>query len=153
MQNICSIIAYGYSIDASQNIIPASLHSRLGHGIGEDGLCIQGIDSFIQFDLADFIRLKTLKCEDPTIKIGSIQLNEGFEIYGSNQLGLLGTLLYTYINTTNPKEMTKELIIPSYNSAFASLIIYGMIPYRFISVKAQMENNIVVINLSFSHCN
>jgi hypothetical protein len=111
------------------------------------------IDSlhFAQIDLGDFIRAKTLKCADPTIKIGSIQVEEGFQIYGSNVLGQIGQLLYTYINTNSDtnSNASREFVIPSYNTtdltSSGDLFKYGTLPFRYISVTAIHGN--VTLNL------
>jgi hypothetical protein len=106
---------------------------------------------FAQIDLGDFIRAKNLKCADPTIKIGSIQVDEGFAIYGSNTLGQKGVLLYTYTNTIDNTDInaSKEIIIPSYNTSnltsSGDLYKYGSIPFRYISVTALVSN--VTLNL------
>jgi len=106
---------------------------------------------FVQIDLGDFIREKTAKCTDPTIKIGSIQLNEGFEIYGSNTLGVIGQLLYSYKNTIDNSEanVAKQFIIPSYNTTIlgpsGDLYKYGSVPFRYISITASTAD--VTLNL------
>jgi len=55
-------------------------------------------------------------------------MNEQVMIYGSNILGTLGTLLYTYTNTSgnnNDNNASQEIIIPSYNSTnFTNTGIY-----------------------------
>ena len=111
------------------------------------------IDSahFAQIDLGDFIRYKTPKCQDPTMKIGSIQLGEGFAIYGSNTLGQKGQLLYSYTNTVDNTDAnaSRQFIVPSYNTTdFTSngdLFKYGTLPFRYISVTAVGGN--VILNL------
>jgi hypothetical protein len=101
--------------------------------------------------LGDFIRAKSLKCKDPSIKIGSIQVGEGFQIYGSNALGQIGQLLYSYTNTTTNTDAneSKEFVIPSYNttdfSSSGDLFKYGTTPFRYISVTAIGGN--VTLNL------
>ena len=98
-------IVYGF--DAAG--LPSNLYIKVGespsyeNGIGfvNDLGGNHEIDSlhFAQIDLGDYIRVKTSKCANPTIKIGSIQVGENFIIYGSNTLGLKGSQLYTYTNT------------------------------------------------------
>ena len=101
--------------------------------------------------MGDFNRVKTIKCLDPTIKIGSVQLGEGFRIYGSNTLGQMGTLLYTYINTIDNSDTnaSKQIVIPSYNTKnrtnTGDLYLYGAIPFRYISVTATTGN--ITLNL------
>jgi hypothetical protein len=105
--------------------------------------------NYIQFDLADIIRLKSLKCGDPLIKLGSVQTNEGFEILGSNRLGEAGIPLLCFVNngTTN----TFTIPIPSFESDNVNLIKYGMVPYRYISVRA-LAGDIVVNDIIFPFC-
>jgi hypothetical protein len=112
---------------------------------------------FVQIDLADFARVKVLKCADPTIKIGSIQTGEGFAIYGANQSGVLGTLLYSYTNPgpDNDANDAQELVIPTYNttdySTTGDLYRWGAIPFRYISVTA-IEENVTLNQLRFWVC-
>jgi hypothetical protein len=112
---------------------------------------------FAQIDLGDFNRAKSLKCEDPTIKVGSIQVGEGFQIYGSNILGQIGQLLYSYTNTidTTDAHASQLLVIPSYNTTnFTSsgdLYKYGSVPFRYISVTA-VGGNITLNLLTFYLC-
>jgi len=141
--------------------VPSNLYVRTGetpsheNGIGfaNDLLLNDEIDAlhFAQIDLGDFIRAKTLKCNDPKIKIGSIQLTEGFAIYGSNIVGQIGVLLYSYTNLIDSTDAnaSKEFIIPSYNTTNLSntgdLYKYGTVPFRYISVTALTGN--VTLNL------
>ena len=115
------------------------------------------INHFVQIDLGDFIRTRNLKCGDPQMKIGSIQQNEGFKIYGSNTLGTLGVELYNYTNTTgNSDNDSQQFVIPSYNSVdltnSGDLYLYGSIPYRYISVTAS-AGNVTLNTLTFYLCN
>jgi hypothetical protein len=145
INNVLNFIVYGY--DSSGN--PRNLYVKTGNPLnGENGIGFVGNDNeidtnnFAQIDLGDFNRIKNLKCADPTIKIGSIQLNEGFSVYGSNQLGVMGTQLYTYTSTLLSPAIndSKEIIIPSYNTtdktSTGDLFKYGTIPFRYISIKA-----------------
>ena len=93
---------------------------------------------------------------NPTIKIGSIQLGEDFIIYGSNTLGLKGTQLYTYKNTTDNTDAnsSKVIVIPSYNmtdlSKTGDIYLYGSIPFRYISIGTSNGNitfNVITFNL------
>ena len=137
----------GYTLSGG----PYNLYIRTGespqheNGIGFDNDPNNEINrtGFVQIDLADFARVKALKCADPTIKIGSIQSGEGFAIYGANQSGTLGTLLSSYTNTDDDEE-AQELVIPTYNttdySTTGDLYRWGPIPFRYISVTAIAEN-------------
>jgi hypothetical protein len=142
--------------------VPSNLYVKTGdspsheNGIGfvadiTDPTKQHEIDSlhFAQIDLGDFLRIKTLKCTDPTIKVGSIQVGEGFQIYGSNVLGQIGQLLYSYINTNSNTTASQEFVIPSYNTtdvtSSGDLFKYGTLPFRYISVTAITGN--VTLNL------
>jgi hypothetical protein len=146
--------------------LPSNLYVRTGkspsheNGIGLVGdlLSDNEIDTlhFVQIDLGDFQRDRVLKCADPTIKIGSIQVGEGFVIHGSNTLGTMGQILYTYTNTadTTDQHASQEFVIPSYNTTnFTStgdLYKYGTVPFRYISVTALGGNvtlNLLTLNL------
>ena len=160
--NIATIIAYGFGVnllDASSNGTPSFLYSRSGHGVDEDGLGLSvdllsdheiDINHFIQLDFADLIRKQSLKCGPPTMTIGSIQINEGFVIYGSNTLGLLGNLLYSFTNTSGII-ISKTIVVPSYETDFVSIKKYGLMPYRYISVRGLL-GNVVLTNVVFSYC-
>ena len=112
---------------------------------------------FAQIDLGDYIRVRTSKCANPTIKIGSIQLGENFTIYGSNTLGQRGSQLYTYTNTISNADAnaSKEIIIPSYNMTdltnTGDIYLYGAVPFRFISI-GTTNGNITFNLISFSLC-
>ena len=162
ISNIAIIIAYGFTVNAINPLligVPSPLYSRSGHGADEDGLGMwvdslsdHEIDSnhFIQLDLADLIKKQTLKCGSPTITIGSIQKNEGFIIYGSNTLGVPGVPIYTFIDTTG-STVVKTIPIPSFETDFTNILLYGLEPYRYISVKAAV-GNVVLTNIVFSYC-
>lgn len=151
-------VVAGYTIRG----VPDNLFIRTGespqheNGIGFVSDPNNEIDNqhFAQIDLADFARVKHLKCADPKIKIGSIQSQEGFAIYGSNQPGVLGTLLYSY---TNPGagDDSQELVIPTYNttdySASGDLYTWGPIPFRYIAVTATSAN-VTLNQLKFWVC-
>jgi hypothetical protein len=113
---------------------------------------------YAQIDLGDFNRIKSIKCADPTITIGSVQVGEGFAIYGSNVLGQKGTLLYTYTNAVDNTAVnaSKQIVIPSYNTTnktnTGDLYLYGAIPFRYISVTGT-KSNITLNMLMFNYCN
>jgi hypothetical protein len=154
-------MVYGFDIAG----LPSKLYVRTGNSdAGENGIgCLNDLGNdheidtlhYVQIDLGDFIRQKQLKCADPTMRIGSIQLTEGFSIYGSNILGQLGTLLYSYTNTTGNvgSKVTQEFTIPSYNTtdltSTGDLYKYGSVPFRYIAVKALLGN--VTLNLMTLH--
>jgi hypothetical protein len=155
--NVINFVIYGFDTLG----VPSNLYIRTGNskayenGIGfvKDLMNDNEIDTlhFAQIDLGDFIRKKSLKCSDPKIKIGSIQLGEGFSIFGSNTLGQIGTLLYSYTNTIDTTDInaSKEIIIPSYNTtnltSSGDIYKYGSVPFRYISVTAVGGN--VTLNL------
>jgi hypothetical protein len=152
-----NFIVYGFDLAG----LPSNLYVRTGespsyeNGIGfvTDLFSDHEIDNlhFAQIDLGDFQRDRVLKCADPTIKIGSIQVGEGFKIHGSNTLGTLGQVLYTYTNTTDNTDAnaSQEFVIPSYNTTnlttSGDLYKYGTVPFRYISVTASTKN--VTLNL------
>jgi hypothetical protein len=157
--NTIHFMVYGFDLLGT----PSNLFIRTGetpdyeNGIGfvSDLLNDNEIDSqhFAQIDLGDFIRVKKLKCDDPLLKIGSIQVGEGFAIYGSNTLGQKGTLLYSYTNTVDntPAHASQQFVIPSYNTtnltSTGDLYKYGPVPFRYISVTATGLTGNVTLNL------
>jgi len=91
-QNGITITAYGF--DNSSH--PINLYGK-NNGGDENGLGIsRAPDSeiqtynFIQLDVAS---LHSLNLIDAFLSIGSVQDGEGWNLYGSNSLGTLGTLL------------------------------------------------------------
>jgi hypothetical protein len=163
--NQCHFVVYGF--DNSNN--PQPLYVKAGqspsyeNGIGfisdqpNDDHEINPIHH-AQIDLGDFQRARSYKCPDPTLQIGSIQLGEGFQIYGSNTLGPLGTLLYSYTNTVGNTDahVSQKFIIPSYNSTDLSKIgdiyLYGATPFRYISVTA-ISGDVTLNLLTLNLCN
>jgi hypothetical protein len=158
-----NFIVYGYdSLNVASN-----LYIRTGETPGyENGIGFVNdlgndneIDTlhYVQIDLGDFIRVRSLQCADPVIAIGSVQVGEGFAIYGSNTLGQKGTLLYSYTNTTDNSATNayKHIVIPSYNTTNKSktgdLYLYGATPFRYISVTATV-GNITLNSLTFNLC-
>jgi hypothetical protein len=160
--NKMNYIVYGFDSAG----LPSRLYIKVGdtpsheNGIGfvNDIGGNNEIDAlhFAQIDLGDYIRVKTSKCANPTIKIGSIQLGEDFIIYGSNTLGLKGTQLYAYKNTTDNTDAnsSKVIVIPSYNmtdlSKTGDIYLYGTLPFRYISIGTSTGNitfNVITFNL------
>ena len=156
---------YGFDISG----VPSSLFIRSGespsheNGIGfvDDSLGNREIDNmhFAQIDLGDFLRARDLTCNDPLLKIGSIQVGESFAIYGSSTLGVKGELLYSYTNTINNSNSnaSREFVIPSYNttdlSSNGDLYKYGPVPYRYISVTSPTGNSVLnTITLNVCSC-
>ena len=153
----CNFVVYGFN---SLNV-PSNLYIRTGKTPSyENGIGLvvdSGLDNeidllhYIQLDLGDFNRVKNNKCADPTFKIGSIQVGEGFIVYGSNILGQKGTVLYNYTNSIDNTDANaaKQIVIPSYNTtnltSTGDLYLYGAIPFRYISVTATTGN--VILNL------
>ena len=95
----------GYD-DPTGTITPKALYGKTD-GVGETGL---GLDkyladhevdntSFLQLDVTD-LYAKGIK--NFTVGIGSIQKEEGYFVFGSNTLGVPGTLLRTFIGTGTP---------------------------------------------------
>jgi hypothetical protein len=158
--NVLSYIVYGFDLINT----PLNLYIKSGdtpsheNGIGfaldlEKEVSILG---YVQIDLTDLIRVQTPKCTNPKIKIGSIQKNEGYTIYGSNTLGQTGIVLHTYTNTSGTDAAaSNEITIPSYNTTDntvnGDLYKYGVSPFRYISVKPTV-GNITVNLLTFYLC-
>jgi len=94
--------------------------------------------------------LKSLKCGEPNISI-IVKPNSTFEILGSNQLSSIGIQLYTYTNNSSLQSEIK-LVIPSYSDDFPQLCLHGMVPYRYISVRA-ISGSVLISGLSFSFNN
>jgi hypothetical protein len=163
--NLCSFVVHGF--DISNN--PRNLYVRTGESPSyENGIGFisdtfgndNEIDKihYTQLDLGDYQRIKNIKCKDPTINIGSIQRNEGYQIYGSNNLGTIGTLLYSYTNTSSdPSFCQQQIVIPSYNTTnltkTGDIYLYGAVPFRYISIKATTGNVILnLLTLSLCSC-
>ena len=162
--NQFNFIVYGYdSLNVASN-----LYIRTGETPGyENGIGFVNdlggdteIDTlhYAQIDLGDFNRVKKIKCTDPIIGIGSVQVGEGFAIYGSNVLGQKGILLYSYTNTIDNTTANayKQITIPSYNTknktSTGDLYLYGAVPFRYVSVTPTV-GNITLNLLSFNLCN
>jgi hypothetical protein len=165
LPNAIHFMVYGFDLLG----VPSNLFLRAGktpdyeNGIGfaTDILNDNEIDSqhFAQLDLGDFIRVKKLKCADPLLKIGSIQVGEGFAIFGSNTLGQKGTLLYSYTNLVDNTDAhaSQQFILPSYNTTDLSptgdLAKYGTVPFRYISVTAVGGNvTLNILTLTLCQC-
>ena len=90
----------------------------------------------LQIDLGDFIRVKSMKCLDPKIKIGRIDKYEKVIVWGSNIAGSLGKEIYSYINNSCDQEI--EITIPSFDTTnltkTGDIYIYGSLPFRYISI-------------------
>ena len=166
--NQCAFVVYGFDLAN----LPANLYVKAGNTPAhENGIGfisdLPNNDHEInpthhaQIDLGDFQRIKSTKCADPTLTIGSIQLGEGFQIYGSNTLGPMGTLLYTYTNTVDntAANVSRTVVIPSYNTTnltkTGDIYLYGAVPFRYISVTAvagDVTLNLLTLNLCSSGC-
>jgi len=88
-------------------------------------------------------------------------MGEGFQIYGSNTLGPLGTPLYSYINTVDDTlaNVSRTVVIPSYNTtnltSTGDIYLYGAVPFRYISVTAisgDVTLNLLTLNLCSCGC-
>ena len=125
-------------------------------------ICKNGLEvdtcakQFIQIDLSDYNRVKSLDCPDPKIKFGSIQKYENIIIYGSNQLGELGKQLYSYTHDSDSCS-SKEMTIPSFDTTnltrSGDLFIYGPNAFKYISITGC--NQSIFINsllFAFSKC-
>ena len=96
-----SITAYGFD-NSGGNATPATLYYKaqpMSEGANETGLGLlnspfnevnsgANIPNFIQFDLSGII---AAGLTDGQIAVASLQNGEGYKIYGSNTLGVLGT--------------------------------------------------------------
>lgn len=130
------------------NCVNLSTYNFEGLGLNNNTKNKIDTNGFIQFDLADIIRLKSLKCEEPKITL-TIQANSCFEILGSSILSSPGIQLYTCSNNGSTQiELT--IVIPSYSDEFPQLSLYGMVPYRYISVRA-LNGLVIVSKISFSY--
>jgi hypothetical protein len=79
-------------------------------------------NSFVQVDLAGLLANKTITAFN--LIIGSVQSNEGFNIWGSNSAGQPGTLLYTGTSAMDDVSFA----VPSYGT------------YRYVSISASAHN-------------
>lgn len=142
-----NLVTYGFRASCTNvdcQPLPLCIKSnRHKNGLG----CDSNDAHFIQIDLGDYIRVKDLRCGAPKIKIGEIQKYERIYIFGSNTLGSLGKELYSYINN-DECSCSHEVIIPSFNSdnltKTGDLYLYGVLPFRYISVSAC--NGSVILN-------
>jgi hypothetical protein len=71
-------------------------------------------------------------------------------------LNLVGILLYTYTINNNDNNTSHEITIPSYNTTnltnTGDIFLYGIIPFRYISVTCT-TGNIILNKLSLYLCN
>ena len=86
------IPAYGYQILLDN--LPTNLYgNNLGLGLTINSNFEINKTTFIQFNICNLIK-KVKFNTIPTITIKEIKENSGFSIYGSNTLGVLGTVLF-----------------------------------------------------------
>ena len=125
-------------------------------------ICKNGLEvetcakQFIQIDLSDYNRVKSLECPDPKIKFSPIQKYENIVIYGSNKLGELGKQLYSYTSESDSCT-SKEITIPSFDTTnltrSGDLYLYGPNAFKYISITGC--NQSIFINsllFAFSKC-
>jgi hypothetical protein len=120
--NGLTLTAYGFLSGGT----PTALFGKNGGG-DEDGVGINGtvdneidVGSFVQVDLSNLIASGVL---DAQMMIGSVQAGEAYNIYGSNTLGTIGTLL-----AGNQTLDATYFAIPGYPN------------YRYVSVQAAVAN-------------
>lgn len=157
------ITAYGYT---NANA-PALLSARGTQGPGEMGmgtwddqfsnpnpeLSIHELDNqhYIQLDVKALKSYQADPCKDPTITIGSAQVNEGFEIGGSNTQGQFGTQLFTFVGTSNT-------VISKTVSLFNPAGVANPTLYDYISIRAypggapSKGGDVVLINVTVDTC-
>jgi len=157
------ITAYGYT----NSNVATPLSTRGNQGVGEQGMgiwddqfsnvvpdsSIHEIDNqhYVQLDVTALKPYQTDQCGGPTITIGSEQVNEGFEIGGSNVQGQFGTQLFTYISTSSTV-ITKTISL--FNPAGAA----NPTLYNFISVRAFPSGAVtkggdaILINVTVNTC-
>ena len=125
-----------------------------GAAADENGVCVEsgGEDSvYMQLDLGDVLRGRTLRCAAPTLRIGGIKAKGGTcRIYGSSSRGAQGALLLECTNQANAVGVV-DLPLPSYDTtnktASGDLCKYGVSPFQFISVTG--GGDIVLCRLTF----
>ena len=143
IQNDIIIKAYGFML-ILPNDIPTNLYGK-DNGIDDSGLGIT-IDNeheinkytYIQLDLS-ILKRNIKKCSIPEITITSIQLTEGFTIYGSNTLGSIGNILYISNNT----------------SISQMIELYWIYDYTYISITASGSNpssNVLLYSIDYVIC-
>jgi hypothetical protein len=125
--NGITLTAYGF-IKLPTNNLPTNLYSnniisdKNGLGLAIDVDHEINKSTFIQLDLSGIIS-KLVDGSVPNITIKDIQKHEGFSLYGSNELGSQGVLLYSSKDSPN----IQNVPIPYIKD------------YRFISITASGE--------------
>ena len=134
IMSIATITARGYdNITGKCSVMKIKNDSPCEVGLGLiDDLNLSGeidINHFIQLDLSDFVNTVGMEIQ---ITINSIQINEFFQVFGSDEEGVIGTLLYTSSMDTN------------------YMIVSPKFPfYRYFSVKAAINDfsNVLIYSL------
>ncbi len=138
--NGLTITAYGYSGAGTTGTATALFAKDDGgdeYGLGISGESDSEIDTshFITLDLSAIIAAGASNAQ---IMIGSIQSGEGFNLYGSNTLGSIGTLL-----TTGGSSMDNvSFAIPQFGT------------YKYISVRASAVDVLInAVSFTLGSCN
>jgi hypothetical protein len=142
--NGITITAYGF-IKLPNNDIATDLYAnniisdKNGLGLAIDVDHEINKSTYIQLDLSGIIH-KLVDGSVPEITIKDIQKYEGFSLYGSNELGSQGVLLYS----SNDSPPTQNVSIPFIDN------------YQFISVTASGElegANVILHSIDYDVCN
>ena len=126
------ITAYGFTNAGA----PKALYGKNNGGI-ENGLGIAGttnneidVNTFVQLDLSNLI---TSGATNPQMVVNSVQAGEKYNIYGSNTLGSIGTLL----GASNRTLGNTPFAIPNFPT------------YRYVSVRAAYAD-VLLSSVSFT---
>jgi hypothetical protein len=116
--------------DPGQNLYAKTNPDPFEVGLGLTNNVAQEINSsnFIQLDTAP---MKSYGASDFTLGIGSIQVGEGFKVFGSNTDGTLGTELFSYVAAAAP---------PGYTYAVSNT---DLAAYQYFQIQATVPSDSV----------
>jgi len=155
------VVAYGFAFNGTTGAgTPTNLSIKAGNSSEENGIGINsnaggtGVNSdyeinknyFVQLDMRDIIRTLDRNCTNrPAIRIGSTQRDEGYAIYGSNTLGVPGTLLDVKTSVTGSPAYIDIDPITSFADNFVDPVSgypSAVPPYNYISIQGYGINSV-----------
>ena len=152
-ENVANVVVRGF-----RRTDQAMLAVKTSGGADENGVCSESSDDnlFIQLDLGDVLRCRTLRCAAPALRIGGIKAKGGTcKIYGSSAKGVQGSLLLECTNQASTVGVV-DIPVPSYDTTnktvSGDLCKYGVCPFQFISVSGGGDSNLVLCRISFQAC-
>lgn len=153
---IATIVASGWTVGQNPSQL-SSVGTLTDNGLGLwSDLVTPGnhyIDNqhFVQLDVLDLVKFVGTSCASPTITIGGLQTNFGFQIGGSNDgNGDFGTILFSFTQTGSGTTVTVPLFNP------ASALTFTL--YKYISITAYSDTidpstvDCVITNIGVSNC-